>query len=291
MTQTGASTYTIAPNVHGRFDERKTIFMRRFWDHEASFHGVEYRDRAAERIESGEPGYSRLDFARILASWTVHDCFGGAFSWSRLGQADPSMMQFDRLDEDPAVMTAEVKKTTKLFGASLVGICDVSERWIYSHNRSGDPVEVPVECNKAIVMAIEMDKEGIATSPEYASAVATGVGYSKMAFAIAELGSRIRLCKVFTDLPLVADQQKDFGLTAFCRTCNRCADACEADAISRDPEPSYEIACPSNNKGIKRWAVNADRCYEFWAQNTAACSNCIAACPFSKTSESSIGTC
>jgi len=335
MTQTGASTYTIAPNVHGRFDERKTIFMRRFWDHEASFHGVEYRDRAAERIESGEPGYSRLDFARILASWTVHDCFGGAFSWSRLGQADPSMMQFDRLDEDPVVMTAEVKKTAKLFGASLVGICDVNERFIYSHNRSGDPVEVPVECNKAIVMAIEMDKEGIATSPEYASAVATGVGYSKMAFAIAcmaeflrnlrykavpmgndtalsiplaidaglgqlgrngllvtpELGSRIRLCKVFTDLPLVADQQKDFGLTAFCRTCNRCADACEADAISRDPEPSYEIACPSNNKGIKRWAVNADRCYEFWAQNTAACSNCIAACPFSKTSESSIGTC
>jgi len=319
-------TYEIDSAVHGRFDERNTIFMRRFWDHAASFHGVEYRDRAAERIATGEPGYSRIEFARILASWTVHDCFGGAFSWSRLGEADPSMMQFDRYADDPDEMTRQVKKTAKLFGASLVGICEVNKQWIYSHNRSGDAVAIPSECTTAIVMAIEMDKEGVATSPEYASAVATGVGYSKMAFAIAslseflrnlrykalpmgndtalsiplaidaglgqlgrngllvtpEFGPRIRLCKVLTDMPLVVDQPIDFGLTTFCKTCDRCSTACEADAISTEPEPTFEIACPSNNPGIKRWAVNADGCYNFWAKNSAACSNCIAACPFSK---------
>ena len=318
--------YEIDPAIHGRFDERDTIFMRKFWDHAASFHGVDYRDGAAERISAGVAGYSRVEFARVLASWTVHDCFGGAFSWDRLGQADPSMMQFDRYEAAPAEMTAEIKRTAKLFGADLVGICEVNEQWIYSHNRSGDTVEIPSECTHAIIMAIEMDKEGVATSPEYASAVATGVGYSKMAFAIASLseflrnlrykalpmgndtalsiplaidaglgqlgrngllvtpeyGPRIRLCKVFTDMPLVADQSIDFGLTTFCKTCDRCSSACEADAISTDPEPTFAVACPSNNPGIKRWAVNADRCYEFWAENTVACSNCIAACPFSK---------
>ncbi len=97
-----------------------------------------------------------------------------------------------------------------------------------------------------------------------------------------EYGACVRLCKVFTDMPLVPDRPLDFGLTEFCRTCDKCSQACEAGAISTDPEPSFDVACPSNNSGIKRWAVNADRCYEFWAENTAACSNCIAACPFSK---------
>lgn len=320
-------TYTIDPNVHGRFDERKTVFMRRFWDKEASFHGVEYRDDAPDRIDEGRPGYSRIDFARLLAAWTVHDGFRGAFSWERLGQADPSMMQLGRLEaDDPAVMTEQVKETARLYGADLVGVCEVNPRWIYSHDRSGDTIELPEEYMYAVVMAIAMDKEAVGSSPHYLSAAATGVGYSKMAFTIAcmaefirnlrykaipmgndtalsvplaidaglgqlgrngilatpEFGSCVRLCKVFTDLPLVPDKPIDFGLTGFCRSCTKCSDACEADAISAAPEPSFETACPSNNVGIERWAVNADRCYEFWAKNTAACSNCISACPFSK---------
>ncbi len=319
-------TYQINPGVHRRFDQRNTVFMRRFWDREAGFHGVEYRDLAAGRISANEAGYSRVEFARLLASWTVHDCFRGAFSWERLGQADPSMMQFGRHEADPGVMTEEVKRTARQFGASLVGICRVNERFVYSHDRSGDPVEIPAGCTYAIVMAIAMDKDGVATSPQYPSATATGIGYSKMAFAIAcmaeflrnlrykalpmgndtalsiplaidaglgqlgrngllitpEYGACVRLCKVFTDLPLVADRPIDFGLTDFCRTCDKCSQACKAGAISTDPEPSFDVACRSNNLGIKRWAVNADRCYEFWAENTAACSNCISACPFSK---------
>ncbi len=325
MSERAAPCYTIDPAAHGRFDERQTVFMRRHWDREASFFESEYRSGAAARIGSDEPGYSRIDFARILASWTVHDCFGGAFSWKRLGQADTAMMQLGRHPvDDPAEMSAAVKETARMFGADLVGICRVDERWIYSHDRSGDPIDIPAEARTAIVMGIAMDRDAVMTSPAYRSAAATGTGYSKMAFAIAcmaeflrnlrytalpmgndtalsiplaidaglgqlgrngllitpEYGSCVRLCKVFTDLPLEPDRPIDFGLTEACRVCSRCAEACEGEAISGAREPSFEVACPSNAPGVLRWAVNADRCYDFWIRNTAACSNCIAACPY-----------
>ena len=317
--------YTIDEAHIERFDERQTIFMRRFWDEDASFFEQEYRSGAGVRIAAGDPAYSRIEFARILASWTVHDCFGGAFSWRRLGQADPAIMKLGRHEVDnPAEMSAEVKKTARVFGADLVGICRVDERWIYSYDRSGDAIHVPDHCRTAIVMGIAMDRDALLTSPAYESATATGVGYSKMAFAIAsmaeflrnlrydaipmgndtalsiplaidaglgqlgrngllitpEYGSCVRLCKVFTDLLLEPDRPSGAGLTEFCLTCTKCADACEGEAISGKRDPSYEIACPSNRPGVLRWAVHADRCYDFWVRNTAACSNCIAACPF-----------
>jgi epoxyqueuosine reductase len=318
-------TYTLDPKTHRRFDARQTVFARRFWDREASFYHVEYRYGAPSRIDSGEVGYSRIDFARLLASWTVHDGFGGAFSWDRLGRPDCSLMPLARYQvDDPGVMTEQIKETARLFGADLVGVCAINERWIYSYDRSGDPVEIPSACKYAIVMAVAMDKKAVGTSPHYISEAATGVGYSRMAFTIAcvaefirnlrykalpmgndsalsiplaidaglgqlgrngllitpEHGPCVRLCKVFTDLPLVPDRPIDFGVTEYCTTCDRCVEACEAGAISSDSEPSYEIVCASNNPGVKRWAVNADRCYQFWAENSAACSNCIAACPF-----------
>ena len=95
-----------------------------------------------------------------------------------------------------------------------------------------------------------------------------------------QYGPCVRLCKVFTDLPLAPDQPAAFGLAETCRRCYRCAEACEVEAISFDPEPSYRTVSPSNNLGIERWAVDHDKCYGFWIENGASCSTCIAACPF-----------
>jgi len=53
-------------------------------------------------------------------------------------------------------------------------------------------------------------------------------------------------------------------------------------ALSSDAEPSYEIKSVSNNPGVKRWVVDVEKCYMFWIENGGGCSNCIAACPFSK---------
>jgi ferredoxin len=97
-----------------------------------------------------------------------------------------------------------------------------------------------------------------------------------------EYGAAIRLCKVFTDLPLVPDPPIEFGLKDVCRSCRQCAEACQADAISDAVEPSYALACPSTNPGVKRWAVDSDRCYQYWIENGASCSTCITACPYTQ---------
>lgn len=96
-------------------------------------------------------------------------------------------------------------------------------------------------------------------------------------------GPCVRICKVFTDLPLAVDEPKSFGVRKTCMQCRQCADACDAKAISTDKSPSFNTACPSNNPGVQRWAVNHDKCYGFWCENGCDCANCIAACPYTKT--------
>jgi ferredoxin len=319
--------YTIDPNTYARFDQRNTVFGRLTWDHEAVFHGRNVHDRVAERIARGEPGYSRLEFARLRAAWTVCNHFHGATSWERLGKEVPALTQAaPHPVTDRAEMSQEIVKTARMYGASLVGIAPLDRRWVYARSMCGDLVEIPPGFAYAIVMAIAMDARAIGTSPAYLAASATGVGYSRMAYAIAclaeyirnlgyraipmgndtalsiplaidaglgelgrngllitpEYGPCVRLCKVFTDLPLQPDAPRAFGVRETCRQCRRCAEACEVGAIQFDAAPSYRLASRSNNPGIERWAVDHDRCYAFWVENGACCSTCISACPYTR---------
>ncbi len=100
-----------------------------------------------------------------------------------------------------------------------------------------------------------------------------------------EYGPCVRICKVFTDLPLEPDKPEEFGITDFCKGCKKCAEACEADAIQNCAEPTFGVVCPSNNRGILRWPVNHDKCYSFWVENGADCSTCIAVCPYTPDNE------
>lgn len=95
-----------------------------------------------------------------------------------------------------------------------------------------------------------------------------------------EFGSRVKLVKIFTNMPLKYDEPKDFGVTDFCKTCFKCANTCEVEAISKEVEPSFKVHNNSNNKGVLRWAVNAEKCYEYWLENGSECSTCIVVCPY-----------
>jgi reductive dehalogenase len=94
-------------------------------------------------------------------------------------------------------------------------------------------------------------------------------------------GPRVRICKVFTDLPLVHDKPVDLGVQAFCETCERCAQKCPGQALKRG-ERTAEHNNISNNVNIRKWPVNAERCIQWWFKNRAHCTVCIRVCPFNK---------
>jgi reductive dehalogenase len=96
-----------------------------------------------------------------------------------------------------------------------------------------------------------------------------------------KFGPRVRLCKVFTDLPLVPDEPHFFGVEEFCRKCLKCAEDCPSQAISSGEKTTGALN-RSNNPGVLKWPVNAEQCYKYWIANRLDCANCISVCNFNK---------
>jgi len=96
-----------------------------------------------------------------------------------------------------------------------------------------------------------------------------------------QYGPRVRLAKIFTDLPLVPDKPIEFGVWDFCMICGKCAQKCPSQSLMHG-EPSAEAHNISNREGVRAWHINAETCLPFWSANGTDCSNCIRVCPFNK---------
>jgi len=94
-------------------------------------------------------------------------------------------------------------------------------------------------------------------------------------------GPRVRLCKVFTDLPLEVDSPVDIGVQYFCERCLRCAEECPSRALMFEDrtDRAWDI---SNNVNVRKWPVEAMNCLRWWDRNRSFCNNCIRVCPFNK---------
>ncbi len=114
-------------------------------------------------------------------------------------------------------------------------------------------------------------------------AMAAGLGeLGRMGLLLTkEFGPRVRICKVFTDLPLTYDEYRPFGVESFCRTCKKCAQHCPSLAISHD-DPTTEGLSLSNHSGASKWYITPEKCFLFWAKNWMDCNNCVNVCPFNK---------
>lgn len=121
------------------------------------------------------------------------------------------------------------------------------------------------------------------TGPSIPLAIAAGLGeLGRMGLLITEkYGPRVRICKVFTDLPLKYDDYRPFGVAEFCRTCKKCVRHCPSQAISPG-EPTLEGPSLSNHSGVRKWYIHPDKCFLFWTRNWMDCNNCVAVCPFNK---------
>ncbi len=116
-----------------------------------------------------------------------------------------------------------------------------------------------------------MDGNYLAVLPPLAAAAGLGE-IGRMGLLVTENhGPRVRLGMVSTNLPLVCDQPRPFGVQSFCRLCKKCARNCPAQAISEDDEPDEA-----------GWRISWEDCYRFWRRTGTDCAMCLNSCPYSK---------
>ena len=337
--QDQAAGFSILPQFQ-RFNQKNDVFSRSFWDSSIRSKKTKqfyetYR-KPLKRWRKAE-GFTQKDYALRNAAWHVTDIFAEMKEAEdrREGFLDEFTLQRDGPAEkvpveSPQAMSAEIKHVAKVFGADLIGITGLDERWLYTHNYSAQteaakPNTLPAGLDHVIVIAQEMDYELIQTVPSALSGSATGLGYSQDALVLLsvaqyirnlgyqavasmndtalaiplairaglgeygrhgllitkEFGPRVRLGKIFTDLPLAPDQPIHFGVREFCEICFRCANACPPKAISAFI-PTDEVYNQSNIIGVRKWSINGEKCFGFWANQNSDCSICIRVCPYNK---------
>ncbi len=185
--------------------------------------------------------------------------------------------------------------------------------------RWGTPIELSHHSN-AIAMAFQMDYEMIQCSPDFPTLLATAKGYaigawvsiqlaeyirrlgytarahhlnnyqvivvpvavdcglgelSRAGYLITkEFGLGTRLAVVTTDMPLAHDKSVDIGAQSFCETCKICAENCPIGAIPTGDKTEFN--------GIKKWKLDAEKCYRYWHAVGTDCGLCMITCPWTK---------
>jgi len=89
-----------------------------------------------------------------------------------------------------------------------------------------------------------------------------------------ELGPRVRVGVVTTDLPLIPDERgDDTSMIDFCRFCKKCAQDC--------PSRSIPFGDREEVDGALRWRIDPDSCFRYWNIIGTDCGRCMAVCPYS----------
>jgi len=92
-----------------------------------------------------------------------------------------------------------------------------------------------------------------------------------------EFGPCARISKVFTDMNLAPDKPSDLAVREFCETCNRCIEACPAEAFINVKERK-EV-----HQGMvvdEYWKVDGGKCRDYWREIGSSCGICITVCPY-----------
>lgn len=188
------------------FTQRNDVFTRAFWDervrskHTDAFF-ASYRMEATPRRGDG---FSQRDFALRNAAWLISDVVSdrNAATGEREGfqapiRADTPVAPEKLAIDDTTEMSREIKQIAKFFGASLCGITDMDDRWLYearvdTRDMSDAPNDLPEGLTSIIVLGHEMDEGLVETYPSALAGAATGREYSHEAAIVMQTAAYIR---------------------------------------------------------------------------------------------------
>jgi epoxyqueuosine reductase len=228
--------------------------------------------------------------------------------WVELAPYRDGPVNVTREPVAPAAITREIKEKAHDLGADLVGVCRLQPHMI--DLGAEVPHEfVVVACvaedyEKVMHGADAVEEEGMRVyvkCAEIATELASSIrslGYPARAHhnggsevqaipifyqvGFGELGRHGSLINekygasfrpgfVTTDLPMVEDQPRAFGVQDFCLNCNVCQLNCPGDAIPQD----YVLT-----RGMKRWLIDLERCYPYSRLRDEYCHLCVDVCPY-----------
>ncbi len=96
-----------------------------------------------------------------------------------------------------------------------------------------------------------------------------------------ERGPLVRICKIFTDLPLALSPPAPEGIIEYCEVCKKCARHCPSGSITDGPR-TWEGSSSTNNRGVLKWYCDAEKCLDYWNQAGVGCNVCFRVCSFTK---------
>ncbi len=175
-----------------RFDQRNEMFKRRTWDEKFLTAGNQLYTQVKY---NNKYGFRKLDYALRNASWNIEYDFAfgnmcsnrGLYSWDHVSEKIKKFI----LTDGPVINSTDentriIKKAARFLGADLVGICEAHPNLVYSHEldllkNEHRPLELPTNCNHAIIMAVEMDYDSSRYPSDAISGASTGLGYTRQA--------------------------------------------------------------------------------------------------------------
>ena len=204
----GADRYVVGKVE--KFDQKNEMWKRAAWDPAIREGGRKYYAwYYGAKMPEEKEGYTLKELAMVHAAWHIAIDSGSGMFTGGEGLEAWEAKPFAKTDttriprglkyefKDTAEASKAVKRTARLFGASLAGVCELDRRWVYSHSyhvmtREHKPIEIGEEFKYAVVMAYEMDYDGIRQAPNDIAEAAVTKGYSQMAFTGAMLAQYIR---------------------------------------------------------------------------------------------------
>lgn len=207
--------------------------------------------------------------------------------------------------KDKKKMASHIKKFAKELGADLVGITYLHPAFIFETDREGGPLNI--NHRYAIVMATEMDRDMIATSPSHCDHYALGKAYHDLtvlsvhlATYIGQLGYPARASVMRNDIVLHVPLAVYAGLGEYSRM---------GRLVTRDYGPRIRLTtvvtdlplevdhpidlniehfcqickkcainCPAQSiphenkkaeiRGVLKWYEDPEKCFRFWRKNT-----------------------